>query len=93
MECIDFDDIEPTMTDDGCNHDCPQFVTRQHHIGAGESIGNPNEERFSIITILDGIIHSSSKRTFTAGDTLLLPKGNGLLTAREPANLLQSVIP
>ena len=93
MRCIDFDDIEPAMTEGDCNHQCAQFHTLEHHLGAGESIGNPIEERFSLITVLDGILHSKEKRTFTAGDTLLLPQGKGLLTAREPVNLLQTVIP
>ena len=93
LRCIDFDDIEPAITRDDCDHQCAQFHTQEHHLGAGESIGNPNSDRFSIITLLEGILHSPGKRTFTAGDSILVPQGKQLLTATEPVNLLQTVIP
>ncbi len=93
LRCIDFDDIEPGITEGDCDHQCPHFHTREHHLGAGESIGNPTPERFSIITLLDGILHSVGKRTFTAGDCILLPQGKQLLTATEPVRLLQTIIP
>ncbi len=93
LKCIDFEDIEPVMNQNGCDHRCAQFHIREHNLSTGHGIGNPLAERFSIITILDGVLQSNEGRTFTAGDTVLLPVGEQRLTASTPAKLLQTVIP
>jgi len=93
LRCIDFDDIEPAMNESDCHHQCPLFEIKQHHLGAGMVIGNPIAHRFSIISLLDGTLHSEEGRRFTPGDSLILPHGNHLLTASTPVNLLQTIIP
>ena len=93
LKCIDFDDIEPALSEDTCDHRCVQFHTRQHELGAGEVIGNPMTDRFSIVTLIEGILQSSEGRTFTAGDSILLPKGDQSLSATTPVKLLQTIIP
>lgn len=92
LRCIDFDDIEPIMNEGRCDHQCQLFQTREHSLAAGESIGNPIAERFSIITLLEGMLNNQGGRSFTAGDSLLLPKGPQVLSARTPVKLLQTVI-
>ena len=93
LRCIDFNDTEPCITRGRCDQVCPQFHTQEHSLDTGESIGNPNPERFSIITMLEGILRSESKCAFTSGDNFILPKGTQLLTASGPVKLLQTVIP
>ena len=93
LRCIDFEDIEPTITKGSCDQQCPQFHTVEHQLEAGESIGNPNPDRFSIITLLEGILHSKEKRIFSSGVSFILPQGNHLLTATKSVKLLQTVIP
>ncbi|NWK56144.1 class I mannose-6-phosphate isomerase [Verrucomicrobiaceae bacterium N1E253] len=95
MRCIDFDDIEPGMdTPDGNTlANCEFFHVEQLEVQQGCSIGNPDPERFSIVTVVKGQITSTDGRTYQAGDFLLQPQGAAPLTASTDASILQTTIP
>jgi len=95
MRCINFDDIEPSMdTPDGDTlASCPYFKVDQLDLQPGASLGNPDPERFSIVTIVSGEIQSADGRKHKAGDFLLQPRNAAPLTALGKAKILQTTIP
>lgn len=96
LACIDFADTEPGMDTQGGAETfrpktlatCPFFETTLHHLARGETIANPDPERFSLVTIVSGSLGSHLK-----GSTILLPKNSPSLTAEEPTSILQITIP
>ena len=95
MRCIDFSDTEPKMDtpDDNTLATCPYFKVDQLNLQAGASLGNPDSDRFSIVTVISGKIQSSDGRSHKAGDFLLLPRSAAPLTALESSRILQTTIP
>lgn len=95
MRCIDFDDVEPSMdTPDGNTlAACSFFKVEQLELKSGTSVGNPDPERFSIVTVVSGEVQSSDGRTHKAGDFLLQPKNAAPLTALGEVTILQTTIP
>lgn len=95
MRCIDFDDVEPSMdTPSGETlANCEFFNVDQLTLQAGASLGNPDSERFSIVTVVSGEIQSSDGRSHKAGDFLLQPRHAPPLTAKGEATILQTTIP
>ncbi len=95
MRCIDFDDHEPPMdVPDGATiATCPFFKVDSLELKSGASIGNPDPERFSIVTIVSGEVESDDGLTHAAGDFLLMPCGSSPLTAKNDATILQTTIP
>lgn len=87
LACIDFTDTEPEMDTPIANTlaTCPHFTTTLHHLAPGETISNPDPIRFSLITVVSG----SLEEKFTTGQTVLLPRGAGTLTASAETKLLQ----
>ena len=95
MRCIDFDDVEPNMdTPDGDTlANCPYFKVDQLDLQAGASLGNPDPERFSIVTVVSGELQSADGSTHKAGDFLLQPRNATPLTAIGATKTLQTTIP
>lgn len=98
MKCIDFDDFEPSMdVPTGENgtviSDCEYFHIDKLELSAGASVGNPNAERFSIITVVSGTVSDTSGADYNAGDFFILPRGGNPLTVGADAVILQTVIP
>ncbi len=95
MRCIDFDDVEPSMdTPVGDTlATCPYFKVDQLDLQPGASIGNPDPERFSIVTVVSGEIQSADGRTHTAGDFILQPCHAAPLTSMGNTKILQTTIP
>ena len=95
MQCIDFSDFEPDMdkpqgeTLARCEH----FVVDRLAISEGAALANPDPDRFSIVTVVEGAFRGSDGRTFKAGDFLLLPRGAHQLEALSSASVLQTTIP
>ena len=91
LACIDFQDTKPEMDNPDGNTlaTCPYFTTTLHHLKAGETISNPNHDRFSLITVVEG----SLENQHTTGDTILLPISAAPLVATENTTLLQITIP
>jgi len=98
MRCIDFNDIEPSMdTPSGPNGHtlatCPHFQVDQLDLPHGTSLGNPDSERFSIVTVISGQVRSSDGRLHNPGDFLLQPRNAPPLTAQGETKVLQTTIP
>jgi hypothetical protein len=56
-------------------------------------VGNPDPDRFSIVTVVKGSLRDRNGRTFAAGDFLLLPRGTDQLETASATSLLQTTIP
>ncbi|BDS05780.1 mannose-6-phosphate isomerase [Oceaniferula spumae] len=95
MRCIDFTDSEPSMDKPNGNTlaTCPYFQVDRLKLRVGASVGNPDPERFSIVTVVDGALESADGRKYVAGDFLLMPRAAAPLTASEDASILQTTIP
>lgn len=95
LASIDFDDFEPTMDtpEDGVLASCPYFKTTRHSLAEGEMLSNPDPEKFSIVTAVDGMLQSAGGRRFEKGRCLLLPRGAEPLRAIVPAEVLQVTLP
>jgi len=95
MRCIDFADTEPAMDTPNGNTlaSCSYFQVDRLQLTANSSVGNPDPERFSIVTVVAGTLESADGRTYVAGDFLLLPRDSEPLTAKKNATILQTTIP
>jgi len=95
LASIDFNDHEPSM--DVPVGDtlavCPYFKTTRHVLAAGDSIGNPEAGRFSILAVVDGALASAAGRLFEKGQFLLLPRDAPPLRAQQNATVLQVTLP
>lgn len=95
LASIDFDDFEPGM--DRPEGDtlaaCPYFRTDRKRVAAGETIGNPEAGRFSILSVVEGRLASAAGRVFEKGSFLLLPRGAAPLHAETAGTVLQITLP
>lgn len=91
LASIDFDDFEPTMDEPDGNTlaSCEYFETQRHTLRTGDSITNPDERRFSIISVVSGSLRSTGGRVFGKGSFMLLPRGASPLIAEKETILLQ----
>lgn len=95
LASIDFDDFEPAMDDpDGDTlAACSYFKTDRKELCTGEGISNPVTGRFSILSVVDGILESGQGRRFSKGQFLLLPRDAAPLKAVEDSTVLQVTLP
>ncbi len=94
LASIDFQDFEPTMDlPVGDNlASCSYFKTDRKSLAAGESLTNPRDERFSIISVVAGQLEGDG-RSFGKGQFILLPRGCAPLVAVENSVVLQVTLP
>lgn len=95
LASIDFQDYEPAMdTPDGdILASCAYFQTARKSLAAGQAIANPEPGKFSILSVIEGILQSTAGRRFTMGRCLLLPRDAPPLTALENSSVLQVTLP
>ncbi|MFC5050573.1 type I phosphomannose isomerase catalytic subunit [Rubritalea spongiae] len=95
MKCIDFDDIEPEMDNpDGSTlAECPYYKVDHFKLQSGDTIANPEPEKFSILTIIEGSLVDCENSTYSAGDFVILPVGATALSATCDAKVLQTTVP
>ncbi len=98
LRCIDFNDFEPSMDEPmgpnkSCISDCEYFYIDKLSISGGGALGNPDPERFSIVTVVSGVMEDEAGERYQAGDFVLMPKGASPLKAVKEAVILQTVIP
>ena len=95
LASIDFDDFEPTMdAPDGDNlATCAYFKTDRKSLAAGETLANPRDGRFSIVSVAAGELESADGRHFGQGRFLLLPRGAAPLQAVHDSTVLQITLP
>ena len=95
LASIDFSDFEPAM-DKPVGETlaaCAYFQTDRKSLAAGQSIANPQAERFSIISVVEGKLESAAGRCFTKGQFLVLPNGATPLRAMANTIALQVTLP
>ncbi len=95
LASIDFADTEPAMdaADGEILATCEHFITTRKSIELGESLANPRDDRFSIVTIVSGEFESSGGRRFLPGQTVLLPRDGAPLLALADSVALQITLP
>ncbi len=95
LASIDFDDFEPSM--DIPNGEtlatCAYFKTDRKSVDTGETVTNPQDDRFSILSVVEGEFESDGGRRFTKGQFILLPRDGAPLTALEDSVVLQVTLP
>ena len=94
LASIDFQDFEPSMDlPVGDNlASCSYFKTDRKSLAVGQTIANPRDDRFSIISVVAGQLEGDG-RCFGKGQFLLLPRGAAPLTAMETTVVLQITLP
>lgn len=95
LASIDFNDHEPAMTpaQSAVLADCPHFKAIRITLHAGETINNPEADRFSVLSLINGSLTSDKGRHFHQGQSVLLPHHTKCLTAEKPTTLLQITLP
>lgn len=95
LASIDFDDFEPAMDAPVGDNlvSCSFFKTDRKSLTAGEMIANPEEERFSLLSIVSGVLESAGGRRFPKGRLILLPRNAPPLRAVETSTVLQVTLP
>jgi len=98
MRCIDFDDVEPSMDtpsgpDGNTLATCPFFRVDRVKLKDGDPLENPDNDRFSIVTVISGEVTSLDGRVHRVGDFLLQPRGGAPLHASGDVEVLQTTIP
>ena len=95
LASIDFADFEPDMTPtdmDQLAH-CEHFSVRRFQIEFGQTITRPCDDRFAILSLVEGQLESNGGRRFLKGQTILLARDGAPLTALEDCVVLQITIP
>jgi mannose-6-phosphate isomerase len=95
LRCIDFSDVEPGMDEvvGGCLAECDFFKVEKLLLDFGAELGNPDGERFSIVTVVCGELEDAGGKVYVAGDFMILPRGACKLQVRGVAEVLQTTIP
>ena len=95
MRCIDFSDTEPSMdeTDGETIASCEYFKVEKRELHSGTEVGNLDDERFSIVTVVSGELSDDSGLAYMAGDFMILPRGASALRVRDETVILQTTIP
>lgn len=95
MRCIDFTDTEPGMdvAVGDCIASCEYFEVWKRELDSGVEMGNVDDERFSIVTVVSGELSDEAGRAYVAGDFMILPRGASALKVLDEAVILQTTIP
>lgn len=100
MECINFADAEPGMSEPYANDTggktlacCEYFKVDEYALSTGMKFGNFDEERFSIVTVVSGELRDEADRVYVAGDFMILPRGKSKLSVTQDALVLQTTVP
>ena len=95
MQCIDFNDFEPSMDTPKGNTlaECPYYKVDQFQLSAGKAIANPEDDKFSILTIVEGSLTDCDGKLHAAGSFLLNPARAEDLVANTDSIILQTTLP
>jgi hypothetical protein len=72
---------------------CEYFKTDRKIVRQGQTITNPRDDRFSIVSVVSGQLQSAAGRRFAKGSFLLVPRNSQPLKATEDSVLLQITLP
>lgn len=94
LASIDFHDFEPGMDPPlGDNlASCEYFKTDRKALEPGQTLANPREDQFSIVSVVEGELATENRR-FAKGSFVLLPRGHTPLTAFQHSTVLQVTLP
>ena len=94
LASIDFSDFEPRIGQARGQviAECEYFRVEKVSLGAGQSTGNSEAERFSIFSVAEGAVDCGNHR-FGRGDFFLLPKGGGGITGIQESVVLRTTQP
>ena len=95
MKCIDFDDFEPTMDTPNGNTlaECAYYKVDQFQLSEGSTISNPEDDKFSILTVIEGSLTDCDGSLHRAGSFLLNPAGAKGMIASTDCIILQTTLP
>ena len=95
MRCIDFSDTEPGMdvVDGEVIASCEYFKVEKRELQPGTEMGNLDNERFSVVTVVKGALSDEAGRNYVEGDFMILPRGASTLRVRDETVILQTTIP
>ena len=95
LASIDFSDIEPgvDVVEGNTVASCRYFVVERFQLAPHTNIGNAMNDRFSILNVVEGELADEEGRMWKKGDTLLLCRGSGHLTAVAGSVVLRTHIP
>jgi mannose-6-phosphate isomerase len=95
LASIDFNDFEPTMDRPVGENlaTCRYFKTDRKTLTIGDTITNPRDDRFSILSVVNGMLESDGGRRFGKGQFILLPRDGAPLTALDDSTVLQITLP
>lgn len=95
LASIDFHDFEPEMDKPVGDNlaSCDYFKTDKKTLDVGQTISNPRDDRFSILSVVEGQLESDGGRRFAKGRFILLPRDGAPLTALEDSVVLQITLP
>jgi len=95
MASIDFDDFEPFMDlpRGTLLTECPYFRTDRHFVDAADAFTARDPDRFSILSMLSGCLQCCDERSFSAGDTILLPRRSPALVASADTTVIEITLP
>lgn len=95
LASIDFNDFEPAMVAPAGDNlaTCPYFKTDRLFLKAGETIANPVAGKFSILSVVNGVLQSGGGRCFAKGRHILLPRDAVPLRAVKDSVVLQVTLP
>ncbi|MEI6818405.1 MAG: type I phosphomannose isomerase catalytic subunit [Verrucomicrobiota bacterium] len=95
LASIDFNDFEPSMDQPigDTLASCEYFKTDRKIVRQGQTITNPQDDRFSIVSVVDGQLESVAGRRYAKGSFLLVPRNSQPLKATEDSVLLQITLP
>ena len=95
LASINFQDIEPAMDPPVGDNlaSCEYFKTDRKTLEPGASIANPRDDRFSIISVVEGMLESKGGRRFEKGSFVLVPRGSAPLKVLADSTVLQITLP
>ncbi len=95
LASIDYDDFEPMMDPPVGENlaTCEYFKTDKVSLKCGKSISNPDNDQFSILSVVEGELQANSGRRFKKGQFILVPRGGAALTALDDSTVLQITLP
>ena len=95
MQSIDFNDFEPGMDEPQGTTiaQCDYFRVDKIPLARGADLANPRDDRFSLVTVVEGSLADENGGSHAPGSFLLLPAGAVPLMATADSVVLQTTIP
>ena len=95
LASIDFQDFEPMMDRPVGENlaSCEFFKTDKKSLKQGETVGNPQAGRFSILSVVGGQLETQKGRQFKKGSFILMPRDSDPLVSLEDSTVLQITLP